>query len=149
MIEVRLLGPDDAAVLLRVADDVFDNPVDPDLASEHLADPRHHLAVAIDDGTVVGMATALHHVHPDKPPELWVAEVGVAPSHRQRGLGRSLLAVLFEHGHALGCREAWVLTDSDNAAARALYRSVGGREEPPPVMLTFSLGGRREPGSSS
>lgn len=65
-VEVRILKPKDAHVLERVALGVFDNRFDPELSAEFLADPRHHLAVAIDDGTVVGMASAVDYVHPDK-----------------------------------------------------------------------------------
>ncbi len=81
-ITIRLLGPEDAPVLDRVAPDVFDGAVDARWTGEFLNDVRHHLAVALDDGQVVGMASALHYVHPDKPPELYVNEVGVAPTHR-------------------------------------------------------------------
>ena len=78
-IAIRILGPADASLLGNVARDVFDNPVDPRWTAEFLADPRHHLVVAVERGQVVGMTTAVHYVHPDKPPELWVNEVGVAP----------------------------------------------------------------------
>ena len=78
-VAIRRIGPDDAAVLDRVADDVFDYPIDPRWTAEFLADRRHHLAVALDGDLVVGMASAVHYVHPDKPPELWINEVGVAP----------------------------------------------------------------------
>ena len=69
MIEIRLLGVGDEQVLENVADDVFDNAVDPALAAEFLADPRHHIIVAIDDGQVVGMVTSFHYIHPDKRPQ--------------------------------------------------------------------------------
>ena len=47
---------------------------------------------------------------------------------------------LLEQGRALGCKQAWVATDPDNDAARALYASAGGREEPTPFcMFEFSL----------
>jgi ribosomal protein S18 acetylase RimI-like enzyme len=127
-IEMRLLRPGDGQTLAHVAADVFDNPVDPDLASEFLTDPRHHIAVAIDDGLVVGFASGVHYVHPDKPAELWVNEVGVAPACRRRGLGRRALALLLAHGRSLGCASAWVLTDRDNTAAKALYAAAGGVE---------------------
>ena len=65
---IRLLGPDDASVLDNVAPGVFDNAIDPRWTAEFLSDPRHHLAVAIDEGRVVGMASAFHHVHPDRAP---------------------------------------------------------------------------------
>lgn len=135
---IRLLGPDDASVLDRVAPDVFDDAIDPRRTAEFLADPRHHLAVALLGDQVVGMASAVHYVHPDKPPELWVNEVGVAPPHRRQGLGKRLLEALFAHGRALGCTEAWVGTEESNAAARRLYAAVGGHEEPM-VYVTFRL----------
>jgi GNAT superfamily N-acetyltransferase len=53
----------------------------------------------------------VHYVHPDKPAELWINEVGVAPSHQRQGVGQRLLGALFELGGSLGCREAWVLTE--------------------------------------
>jgi aminoglycoside 6'-N-acetyltransferase I len=139
--EIRLLGPDDRAVLDRVAPDVFDNPIDPRWAAEFLADARHHLALALDGDLVVGMASAVHYVHPDKPPELWINEVGVAAAYQQQGIGGRLLRALFDRARELGCREAWVLTDWENEAARRLYASVEGREEPPDgaVLVTFEL----------
>lgn len=126
MTAVRVLSAADAGVLAAVADGVFDGPLRPDLLAEFLGDPRHHIVVAIDDGIVVGMATALHYLHPDKPPEMWINEVGVAPAHRGRGVGGRLVDALLERGRECGCREAWVVTDAVNAAASALYASRGG-----------------------
>lgn len=130
MIEVRVLGPQDARVLDRVAADVFDGPVDPALAEAFLADPRHHLVVALEDGVVIGMASAVSYVHPDKPAQLWINEVGVTPTRLGQGIGTQLLRTLLAHGRALGCTLAWVGTEHDNAAARALYVATGGRAEP-------------------
>ncbi len=126
---VRMLTQADEALLLRADDDVFDNEVDPKLAAEFLADPRHHMAVALLDGTIVGMASAVHYIHPDKPPELWINEVGVAERCRRQGIARRLMQALFAHGRELGCGVAWVATELDNKAARALYRSEGAAEE--------------------
>jgi ribosomal protein S18 acetylase RimI-like enzyme len=140
MAEIRVLGPDDEAVLTRVAPGVFDHDVDPVLSAEFLRDPRHHLAVALESGTVVGFASGVHYVHPDKPAELWINEVGVAPTHQRQGLGRKLLQALFARGRELGCREAWVLTSPANGAAVRLYEAVGGIDmADPPVMFTFRL----------
>lgn len=136
--DIRILGPADDWVFERVLPEVFDNPVDPRWAAEFLADARHHMAVALVEGRVVGMASAVHYVHPDKPPELWVNEVGVAPSYRNQGLGRQLLRALFARGRELGCTEAWLGTGESNAAARRMYAAVGGKEEPM-VYVTFKL----------
>lgn len=126
---VRILGPDEAAVLDHVAPDVFDDAIDPRWTAEFFADPRHHLAVAMDDGQVVGFASGVRYVHPDKPPELFINEVGVAPTHQGRGLARKLMRTLMDHGRALGCVQAWVGTEHDNTAANRLYASVGGVPE--------------------
>lgn len=140
-IEIRLLRNDDLSVLDRVADGVFDGPVQERFAREFLEDRRHHLVVAIDHGVVVGMASAVDYVHPDKAPQLWINEVGAAPTHQRRGIGRRLVDALLAHGRALGCTEAWLGTEEDNAAARRLYESAGGKAEPF-ILYSFPLAKR-------
>src|SRR5437870_3623642 len=104
-IEIKLLERGDERVLANVAPDVFDRGVDAELTSEFLNDPRHHLVVAIDGGAVVGFVSGVHYVHPDKPRELWINEVGVASTHRNSGVGKQLLTAMLEVARALGCRE--------------------------------------------
>ena len=136
--QLRLLGPDDAAVLEHVAEDVFDHAVVPSLAAEFLRDPRHHLIVALADERIVGMITAVDYVHPDKPAQLWINEVGVAPSHRRQGIGRALLRAMLAYGRERGCTEAWLGTEHDNVAARGLYEDAGSVAEPF-VLYSFDL----------
>jgi ribosomal protein S18 acetylase RimI-like enzyme len=127
-IEIRVLQRGNESILMNVAPQVFDNAPDEELTKEFLADPRHHIAVAIEHGLVVGFASGVHYVHPDKPPELWINEVGLAPTHRRRGLGKAVIRALFEVGRSHHCTTAWVLTYRNNAAAMALYLSLGGIE---------------------
>ena len=134
-IEVRLLGIGDEPVLASIADGVFDHAINPNLLREYLAEPHFHLAVAVDAGVVVGMASAVDYVHPDKPRELWINEVGVAPSHRVRGIAKRLLQALFAHGRMLRCHQAWVLTHRSNAVAMRLYASLGGIAEATDTMM--------------
>jgi aminoglycoside 6'-N-acetyltransferase I len=139
-VDVRILERGDEAVLARVAPGVFDRGIDEALVAEFLADPRHHLAVAIAEDAVVGFVSAVHYVHPDKPAELWINEVGVAPTHRRRGLAARMLRAMLGEGRRLGCREAWVLTDRENTAAMRLYASAGGTEAPrDQLMFQFPL----------
>jgi ribosomal protein S18 acetylase RimI-like enzyme len=138
--EIRILHEGDQPVLDRVAADVFDDPIDAQAAGQFLRNPGHRLAVAIDDGVVVGFVSAVVYVHPDKPaPELWINEVGVAPSHQGRGIARRLLASTLEDARASGCREAWVLTDRANQPAMRLYEAAGGEASGDHVMFTFRL----------
>lgn len=141
-IAVRVLGPPDGAALDRVAAGVFDGPVEARWWAEFRADARHHLAVALDGDVVVGMASGVHYVHPDKPPELFVNEVGVADAYQGRGIGGRVLRALLDHGRALGCAQAWVLTSPGNAAAVRLYAGAGGRAaDEPTVLYAFDLAG--------
>src|SRR6185437_5888160 len=57
-IDVRLLGSHDIGVLDRVAEGVFDCPVDARWARAFFADGRHHLVVALDAGVIVGRMLA-------------------------------------------------------------------------------------------
>ena len=140
-VEIRVLGRGDDDVLAHVAPDVFDHDPIPSLTTEFLDDPRHHLVAAIDQGLVVGFASAVHYIHPDKPSELWINEVGVAPSHQRQGLGRQILSAMLRVGAKLGCREAWVLTTRSNTPAMRLYAAAGGSEAAEEtVMFTFDVG---------
>jgi ribosomal protein S18 acetylase RimI-like enzyme len=138
-ITIKVLAAGDAEILDRLAEGTLDHPVDTEATRTFLEDPRHHMVVAMDDDLVVGFVSAVHYVHPDKPaPEMWINEVGIAPSHQRRGLARALLGSLFEEAKRLGCAEAWVLTDRGNTAAIRLYRAAGGEEAPvDSVMFTF------------
>jgi hypothetical protein len=90
MFAIKTLTIEDLPLLMNAAQDVFDNPVDESFAREFLSDPRHHLVAAVVEDRVVGFASAVHYIHPDKPPELWIDEVGVAPSIRdEASAGRS------------------------------------------------------------
>ncbi len=138
-IRLQLLGADDIGVLDHVAEGVFDQPINPRWARQFLDDPRHHMVVALDGSTVVGMISAVDYVHPDKAPQLWINEVGVAPSHHRRGIGKQLVSSMLEHGRRLGCSEAWLGTEETNVPARALYSSVGSTSESF-ELYSFELG---------
>ncbi len=128
-LSVRRLAPADLPLVLA-ADGVFDDPVRPDMAGRVLAHPDHHLFGAILDGRLIGFLSAVAYLHPDKPVELWINEVGVHEDVHRRGLGRQLVLAALDHGRALGCGSAWVLTNSGNRAARGLYAACGGEATP-------------------
>ena len=127
-IAIKVLEAGDDDVLRSVAPDVFDNPIDPKLVREFLNDPRHHIVVAVDGGQVVGFASGVDYIHPDKPPELFINEVGVASAYRGQSLAKTLVRTLLGVAAARGCQTAWVLTDRGNPIAMSLYKSAGGIE---------------------
>ncbi len=137
-IEYKLADMDDFDVITEVGDKLFDYPVKKNRAKEFLQDARHHLVLAKDQGKVVAMASAIHYVHLDKDPALFISEVGVLEEYRNQGIGRATVAYLIKHGKALGCTETWVATENSNDAARNTYKAAGGTEDDELiVMFTF------------
>lgn len=139
-IVVRLLSPGDSP-LLETADSALLDGVDARAVSTLLGDPRRHVAIALAGSRVVGVAFASHQPRARRAPELVVGDVTVAPSHRRRGVGRRLLALLLAHGRVLGCSEASAEAERGNEAMRRLCAGMGGVElAEPTVRVSFPLG---------
>src|SRR5215468_6019368 len=137
MIQVELVTAANAGILDRVDEDVFDFPVQPAYLEAFLASPANLLVVAVESGTVVGMATGLLYTHPDKPLQMFVNEVGVSRRCHRHGIGRKLVEALLRRARELGCYEAWVATEVGNTAARALFAATGGRENDEHAAVYF------------
>jgi ribosomal protein S18 acetylase RimI-like enzyme len=127
--EIRRLGRADAALFGKIAEGVFDEPVDPALLAAYLGEPGHLMVLALADGLVVGQCAAVLHRHPDKRAELYIDEVGVADAWLRRGIARAMLTRMLDIGRDLGCAEAWLGTETDNFPARGLYETCGGAGE--------------------
>ncbi|MCU0903438.1 MAG: GNAT family N-acetyltransferase [Tabrizicola sp.] len=143
--QIRCVGPEAAAAVL--AADVFDGPATAEATRRFLgqpgsADPRNILILAERAGRIVGFASGTVLDHPDKPPSLFVQEVGVNDDARRQGIGRALVQALRAEGRKAGCTTSWVLTDADNGPARALYSGAEGVETPGVVMVEWEEGER-------
>lgn len=88
MIDHQFLTLTDISALDHVAEDVFDDVIDPIGTREFLSDPRPTLIVARDmnkGGLIIGFVSALTYFHPDKSvPEMFINEVSVAPDYRRQ-----------------------------------------------------------------
>jgi len=140
-VEIRRIAPGDEALLDRVAEDVFDEAIVPERLVRFLAEPRHMLVLAIDDGLVVGQARGILHLSPDQPDGLYIDNMGVDPGWQRRGIGGRLLDELLAWGRERGCEFAWLATETDNLPARALYTSRGSEAQ---EMVFFEYGGDDE-----
>jgi ribosomal protein S18 acetylase RimI-like enzyme len=129
---IRRAGPGDEALFARIAPGVFDEPVRPDRLAAYLADPGNLMLLAIDDERVVGQCAAVIHRHPDKPTEIYIDEVGVAPGFRRRGIAGRMMEAMLALARELGCEEAWVGTEAGNLPARQLYARFADAE---PIAL--------------
>lgn len=121
---VRRIGPGDAALLGEVAEDVFDDDIDPARLAAFLAAEGHLMVLALDGPLVVGQCRGMVHHNPDQPPILYVDNLGVAPTHRRRGIAGAMMAEIFAWGREQGCAEAWLGTETDNDEANGFYRRL-------------------------
>lgn len=129
-IEIRRLSQADTALLDRVAQDVFDDEVDPARLTAYLAEPGHLMVVAVAGGVVVGQCAAVIHRHPDQATELYIDNLGVAPDFKRRGIASRMVDEVFAWGRSLGCEEAWVGTEPDNVEGRGFYESRNAQAIP-------------------
>ena len=127
-IDVRILNSNESHVLDNVLPDLFDNSLDAVSTDAFFASDLHHIAVALDGPTVVGMSTATTLLHPDKAPVGFIAEVGVHDDYLRRGIATRLLKCLMAHLRDLGITDIWLATETDNVPARGLYQSLDARE---------------------
>ena len=79
---------------------------------------------------VVGQASGMEYLHPDKRPQFFFNEVGVSPDWSSRGIGRQLSAALIEEARARGCESIWLATAVDNTPAHRCFEAVPEGEPP-------------------
>jgi [ribosomal protein S18]-alanine N-acetyltransferase len=94
------------------------------------SDDQLLLELVNDNATVLGMLDSEHgliaHVVMRRMvDELWVLNICVHPDHRRHGHARALLDSAMQHGRAKLMTSLWLEVREGNAAARALYASLG------------------------
>jgi ribosomal protein S18 acetylase RimI-like enzyme len=87
----------------------------------------------------VGFVSGVETTHPDKGTEMFLYELAVAEPSRRRGIGRALVDRLAALAKETGCYGMWVVTDHDNAAARATYEGAGAVTETGQVVEVWTF----------
>ncbi len=118
---IHLITRANTGLLARIADDVFDEAIQHDLLAAYVSDPRHAMMIAEEDGLVIGQIRGNIHMQPDRAPDLYIDNLGTAPSHQRRGIATDLMKAMLAWGEAQGCTYAWVATETDNAQANGFY----------------------------
>jgi GNAT superfamily N-acetyltransferase len=140
-VHIQRVGPGDQELVMGCSH-LFDNPAQEAATARFLADQRHHLLVAYEGETAIGFVTGVEMTHPDKGTEMFLYELYVDESHRRQGVGNTLVDGLDELARERGCYGMWVITDHNNAAARATYKGSRGVAEPDQVVFVWTF----EPG---
>jgi ribosomal protein S18 acetylase RimI-like enzyme len=136
--EVRKLGAGDDHLVVATSH-LFDSPAQTEATARFLREDGHHLLVAFEDGHAVGFISGIETIHPDKGAEMLLYELAVDEPYRRRGIGRMLVEQLADLARQLGCYGMWVVTDGDNAAARATYEGAGAVPETEQIVDVWTF----------
>ena len=136
--DIERIGPEEVERVLA-ASALLDGPATEGWTTRFLTSPGHHLLLARIDGVDVGFVTGVETTHPDKGTEMFLYELGVDESARQRGVGTALVKALGALARERGCYGMWVSTEADNEAAIATYRSAGADVPEPGVVLAWTF----------
>ena len=123
---VRRLAPDDSpagveAIRLLKAADGYPVPTTTYLF-EFLSRPENVLIVAFDGGAPVGYIVAYLLDRIDRQQQMtFFYEIGVAESHRRRGIGKQMIGELKAICRDSDVMKMWVPTGRSNEAATRLY----------------------------
>ncbi len=135
-VSIHHISARNTELLARVAPDVFDEPIQYDRLSAYVADARHALFVAMEDGVVVGHIRGNVHLQPDRASDLYIDNLGTASSHQRRGIAASMMQAILGWGESQGCTFAWVATETDNDGAIGFY---GAQEFSQSTIAMFEL----------
>lgn len=90
-----------------------------------MGDGPMNLRLAEEDGRVIGFALWNHHPSSwAMADDLYLEDLFIDPAARGKGLGRAMIADLFDIAKARGFSRVWWMTEEGNAAARRLYDSL-------------------------
>ena len=128
-IELRDARPDDAEALARLCTQLG-YPADardmPQRLERLRGDPHARAVVAVDSGTVVGLATMhLRDVINHAAPIAQLTLLVVDERARGKGIGRALVESAEGWARERGARRMTVTTALDRAGAHAFYECVG------------------------
>lgn len=106
-----------------------------------LESPSAVAFVAFHGEEILGWCWGYHLIRPDDSSMLYLHRLEVAQERRRRGIGRALLRAFMSAGVQAGANKMFLTTGKANAAARALYESMGGglAAQGPTVSYWFLL----------
>lgn len=139
MIEHRILNHQDEQLLVDAVLLFENTKLSAAEARFHLTDATQVYAVARCEGVIAGFLYGYVLCRFSKK-VLFIYSVEVAADAGRQGIASGMIAALKEKGRSGAWQEMFVLTNSSNEAAMALYRRAGGeRPNPDDVLFDFVL----------
>jgi ribosomal protein S18 acetylase RimI-like enzyme len=91
-----------------------------------LEDDRSYLFAALEESSVIGYALAYRFPSLYSSDYLaYLYDIEVSPTHRRKGVGRSLIEKVLEHLRLDNVKELWLGTGTDNREGQRLFSSTG------------------------
>lgn len=126
--------------VLRVKGEEDSCDANADAIARFLRTPDTLFYIAEQDGFVVSYAIAYRLSRLDGGDMLCLYEIGTMKRYRGLGIAKMLLTYILKEAHSSGMQKIWIPTTKSNAAACALYRSVGAAAaESDDVIFTCTL----------
>lgn len=139
VLQVRILHCGDEQLLADAAVLFDETDISLEQARAHLKQAAEIYVAALRSGAITGFVYG--YVLPRFGKRvLFIYSVAVAPAARRQGVGSAMLRALADRGKSGAWDEMFVMTNSGNAAAMALYQGAGGkRPNDDDVLFDFSL----------
>jgi aminoglycoside 3-N-acetyltransferase I len=105
-----------------------------------LARDDFHVIVALENDQLIGGLTAYEmKMFKRETTEMFLYEIEVAETHRQKGVGKALIEFLKQICAEKEIVEMFVGTEKDNLAARKLYATTGCKADEDSVWFNYFL----------
>ena len=127
---LRRLGSADVGLALTLNETIRPGLGDGEGMRSFLADERAWLYVALCGNSIIAFAYGWECPRLDGGRMLYIHEVAVAEGCRRKGVGKRMIGALLEECARRGIAKMFLFTQHGNAAANALYRSMGGGVSP-------------------
>lgn len=103
----------------------------PQINSEFFKDEKNIMIVAIEHNQVIGMLYGYTLERFDRPTkQLFLYSIDVVEEHRNKGIGKQLVAAFLEPLKSDEYESAFVLTQEKNFLAKQLYATMGAKKQP-------------------
>ena len=123
MVTIRDAALTDLAAIAALEVEMYDHPWSRAIINDELRQTNRVYLVVEDDDRIVGFGGAMFVME-----DAHITTLGIAPTHRRRGLGSRLLLTLIERALDHGSRNMTLEVRESNVDAQLLYEGFGFSE---------------------